>query len=126
MRLTNSVANAGNRSYPTSRPAVLDRCVLPTDIAGLFQPLVKSGNLILERAWRPKMEEADYWSRGLLRVYSERPCRPVPAIALMKSRRRTTTQGAALDRLWLATSRLQQGFATGEMGFIGQCARQQS
>jgi len=46
-----------------------------------------------------------------------------PAITLMKSRRRIafTKAGTTLNR-----TGLQQGFATGEMGFRGQFARQQS
>jgi len=69
------------------------------------------------------MEEADYWSRGLLRVYGERPCRPraddcFDEIASSHS----LTQGIGLHRLSLAT-RLQQGFVTGEIGLGGQCAR---
>jgi hypothetical protein len=46
-----------------------------------------------------------------------------PAITLMKSRRRIafTKAGTTPNR-----TRLQQGFATGEMGFGGQFAQQQS
>src|SRR6516164_5052835 len=46
-----------------------------------------------------------------------------PAIPLMKSRRRIafTKAGTTPDRM-----RLQQGFATDEMGFRGQFAQQQS
>jgi len=59
----------------------------------------------------------------LLRARRDRPSDYRPTITLMTSRRRIafTKAGTTPNR-----TRLQQGFATGEMGFSGQFAQQQS
>jgi len=67
------------------------------------------------------MEEADYWPRGLLREYGERPYRSRGGDCFDEiASSHSLTPRAGLRRLRLATSRLHQGFPTGEMGFTEQ------
>src|SRR5262249_40068946 len=54
-------------------PAILDRGVLPFDVASFLQPLAKRGRVRCKLVWRRAVEEPDHRRRRLLRARRERP-----------------------------------------------------
>src|SRR5262249_36728558 len=55
-------------------PAILDRRVLPLDVAGFLQSLAKRGRAERIPLCRCAIEKSDHWHRWLLRASRERPC----------------------------------------------------
>src|SRR5262249_53151299 len=56
-------------------PAILDRGVLPFDVASLLQPLAERADERHKSPWGCAVEEPDHWRRRLLPARRERPDR---------------------------------------------------
>jgi hypothetical protein len=93
---------------------VFDRYVLAIDVAGFAEALIESGHQKCVGIARPAAHNPDDGYRRLLPTRRERPsgCRANKTFDEIASSH-CLPHAWVLRRLW---ARLQQGFATGEMG----------
>src|SRR4029077_19335465 len=96
------------------RPAIFDADILAFEIAGLPKSVAKRSQIGGRFRWRTRTQETDYRHCLLLRSKRERPsgscsCNRCDEFASLHCSLKPRLQ-------CLKTARLQQGFATSEMG----------